>query len=46
MENIRELLGLTETPRPCDYFSLIGGTSTGGYAIPLYDHFTRLTLEG
>jgi patatin-like phospholipase/acyl hydrolase len=24
---------LTEVPRPCDYFDLIGGTSTGGYVI-------------
>ena len=23
---------LPEMPRPCDYFDLIGGTSTGGYA--------------
>jgi patatin-like phospholipase/acyl hydrolase len=22
---------LPEIPRPCDYFDLIGGTSTGGY---------------
>jgi len=22
---------LTEMPRPCDYFDLIGGTGTGGY---------------
>ena len=30
MENLREAGGLEETPRPCDYFDLIGGTSTGG----------------
>lgn len=30
MENLREICGLTETPRPCEYFDLIGGTSTGG----------------
>lgn len=23
--------GLTELPKPCDYFHLIGGTGTGGY---------------
>jgi patatin-like phospholipase/acyl hydrolase len=22
--------GLAEEPRPCDYFDLVGGTSTGG----------------
>ena len=30
MENLREMGGLGETPRPCEYFDLIGGTSTGG----------------
>ncbi|CAN9133988.1 unnamed protein product [Alternaria alternata] len=30
MEQIRDDCGLEETPRPCKYFSLIGGTSTGG----------------
>jgi patatin-like phospholipase/acyl hydrolase len=32
MENIGQEKGLpeTETPKPCEYFDLIGGTSTGG----------------
>ncbi|KAI1467811.1 FabD/lysophospholipase-like protein [Daldinia caldariorum] len=30
MENIRRIQGLQETPRPCEYFDFIGGTSTGG----------------
>ncbi|SPO02864.1 uncharacterized protein DNG_05541 [Cephalotrichum gorgonifer] len=30
MERIRDSEGLREVPRPCDYFDLIGGTSTGG----------------
>lgn len=30
MEKIRDLKGLEASPRPCDYFDLIGGTSTGG----------------
>ncbi|ETS80274.1 hypothetical protein PFICI_07803 [Pestalotiopsis fici W106-1] len=30
MEDIRQSEGLDETPRPCDRFDLIGGTSTGG----------------
>ena len=25
-----------ELPLPCDYFDLIGGTSTGGYVTPTY----------
>jgi len=30
MVNIREIQGLDEVPKPCDYFHMIGGTSTGG----------------
>ncbi|KAH8742904.1 acyl transferase/acyl hydrolase/lysophospholipase [Diaporthe sp. PMI_573] len=30
MERIRESQGLNQVPRPCEYFDLIGGTSTGG----------------
>ncbi|KAI1118120.1 acyl transferase/acyl hydrolase/lysophospholipase [Nemania sp. NC0429] len=30
METIRDSEGLKHTPRPCEYFDLIGGTSTGG----------------
>lgn len=33
MERIRETKGLDQVPRPCDYFDLIGGTSTGGYEL-------------
>ena len=30
MENIERETGADETPLPCQYFNLIGGTSTGG----------------
>lgn len=30
METIKHKEGLQETPRPCQYFDLICGTSTGG----------------
>jgi patatin-like phospholipase/acyl hydrolase len=30
MNEIQSDINATETPRPCDYFDLIGGTSTGG----------------
>ncbi|KAJ2988984.1 hypothetical protein NUW58_g3700 [Xylaria curta] len=30
MERIRDSEGLDQVPRPCEYFDLIGGTSTGG----------------
>ena len=33
---------LTELPKPCEYFDLIGGTNTGGCAAYIYNqrHFT------
>ena len=35
---------LSELPKPCDYFDLIGGTSTGGcVALYIYDHLILLT---
>lgn len=30
MEDIEQRTGAFETPKPCEYFDLIGGTSTGG----------------
>lgn len=33
MQRIRYQRKLAQTPLPCDYFDLIGGTSTGGCAI-------------
>lgn len=30
MEKLRDTLALDSIPRPCDFFDLIGGTSTGG----------------
>lgn len=30
MESVKTQLGLPEVPRPCEYFDLIVGTSTGG----------------
>jgi patatin-like phospholipase/acyl hydrolase len=30
MQELRRASGLPEPPRPCQYFDLIGGTSTGG----------------
>lgn len=30
MEKIQAKYGLSDVPRPCDHFDLIGGTGTGG----------------
>ena len=35
MEKVRDELGQETTPLPCEYFDLIGGTSTGGYLSPI-----------
>ena len=31
MKRVKYDKGFAEVPKPCDYFDLIGGTSTGGY---------------
>ena len=31
MVQIKESCGLEKIPKPCEYFHMIGGTSTGGY---------------
>ena len=33
MEDIRVAEGLSEVPKPCDRFDLIGGTSTGEHGV-------------
>lgn len=30
MEELRDTMGRSNTPRPCKIFDMIGGTSTGG----------------
>ncbi|KAJ6614228.1 FabD/lysophospholipase-like protein [Mycena sp. CBHHK59/15] len=44
MYRIKAEEGLDEVPRPCDYFDLIGGTSTGGL-IALMLGRLRMTVE-
>jgi hypothetical protein len=34
-ESIKNEGSLPETPKPCEYFDMIGGTSTGGYVTTL-----------
>ncbi|KAF8958027.1 hypothetical protein BDZ97DRAFT_1843668, partial [Flammula alnicola] len=36
MLRVQSRKGLAELPKPCDYFHLIGGTSTGGQVIIVY----------
>ncbi len=30
MNTIKDVYGLAEVPKPCEFFHMIGGTSTGG----------------
>jgi patatin-like phospholipase/acyl hydrolase len=30
MTKIRDMYGLAEVPKPCDFFHMMAGTSTGG----------------
>ena len=32
LKRLMEVLNPVTPPKPCDYFDLIGGTSTGGFA--------------
>jgi len=38
-ESIRNEGSLPEIPKPCEYFDMIGGTSTGGYVATLLCFF-------
>jgi len=42
METIRNREGREETPLPCDYFDLIGGTGTGGLVVAVIVMSSRL----
>lgn len=33
MKRVQEIEGFKELPKPCEYFHIMGGTSTGGYVL-------------
>jgi len=35
LQQLMETIDLDSPPKPCDYFDMIGGTSTGGWASTL-----------
>jgi predicted acylesterase/phospholipase RssA len=45
MRRVQHDLKLIETPRPCDYFDLIGGTSTGGLIALMLGRLQMTTNE-
>ncbi|KAJ4385183.1 hypothetical protein N0V85_008158 [Neurospora sp. IMI 360204] len=45
MKRIQEKQGLTEIPKPCDYFHLTGGIGTGGIAAILFGRLRMTTTE-
>lgn len=45
MGRLKHDLSLRETPRPCDYFNLMGGTSTGGLIAIMLGRLRMTTME-
>jgi patatin-like phospholipase/acyl hydrolase len=39
LEQLMDTANLDSPPKPCDYFNMIGGTSTGGWVIAAYADF-------
>jgi patatin-like phospholipase/acyl hydrolase len=39
LEQLMDTVNLDSPPKPCDYFNMIGGTSTGGWVIAAYADF-------
>ena len=42
MEKIRRDENLERTPLPCEYFDIVGGTSTGGYISSFRHHVNNV----
>jgi len=36
LSQLMEAVNPDSSPKPCDYFDMIGGTSTGGWVIAVY----------
>ncbi|KAK1776796.1 acyl transferase/acyl hydrolase/lysophospholipase, partial [Copromyces sp. CBS 386.78] len=45
MKRVQEIEGLSEIPKPCDYFHIMGGVSTGGLVAILLGRFRMSTTE-
>lgn len=42
LEQLMETIDPKTPPKPCDYFDMIGGTSTGGWVIAISTDYRRI----
>jgi patatin-like phospholipase/acyl hydrolase len=42
LEQLMETIDPETPPKPCDYFDMIGGTSTGGWVVAAYADFRHI----
>jgi patatin-like phospholipase/acyl hydrolase len=42
LKHLMDTVNPDSPPKPCDYFNIIGGTSTGGYIIAAYADFRHV----
>lgn len=43
LQHLMEKIDPDNPPKPCEYFDLIGGTSTGGYVCLMFKHRETVT---
>ncbi len=42
LEQLMEAIDPENPPKPCDYFDMIGGTSTGGWVVQIFMSYTHI----
>lgn len=42
LEQLMETINPENPPKPCEYFDMIGGTSTGGWVVAAYADFRHV----
>lgn len=42
LERLMETIDPETPPKPCDYFDMIGGTSTGGWVVVIFADYRRI----
>ena len=42
LEQLMETIDPEAPPKPCDYFDMIGGTSTGGWVVAISADYRRI----